>query len=446
MIAIQARTPDGVTTGARRLSLAAGAGRETGCRVGLLGFGTVGRAVARILCERRLRQLQLVGICTRRPAHARADAPWVPPQVVWTDDAETLLQTGADVIVEVIGGIEPARTWIAGALRAGRSVVTANKQVIAEHGPMLTALARQAGRALRYEAAVGGVVPVVRGLQEGLGGDHLTRIVGVLNGTCNFILSEMAEHRVTLAQAVSDAQARGLAEADPSADLDGLDARAKLAILAALGFEGYLRPSDIPTESIRPIDAHDLDAAGRLGCVVRQVASAERSASTAGAVTASVLPALVSERSWLARATGPENVVLVTGDRSAQTVFAGQGAGGDATAVAVVSDLRAIAAGVVAPKAWPADAPTPVVRDFDARHYVRVRAPRGAAAAEPAAAFARIGIRPEQTWIDDDGEGTRWSAVVPSCSHQRLTQALETLASARLSCGSLCLPIREAGP
>jgi homoserine dehydrogenase len=414
-------------------------------RVGLMGFGTVGRAVARMLCEGRLRQLQLVGVCTRRATDRRAEARWVPRDVIWTDDAETLLKTGAEVVVEVIGGVEPACTWIAGALQAGRSVVTANKQVVAEHGPALTALARRAGTALRYEAAVGGVVPVVRGLQDGLGSDHVTRIVGVLNGTCNFVLSEMAEHRVTLAQAVRDAQSRGLAEADPSADLDGIDARAKLAILAAIGFEGYLRPSDIPTESIRTIDAGDLESADRLGCVVRQVASAERTAANAGAVTASVLPALVDEGSWLARAKGPENVVLVTGHRSAQTVFAGQGAGGEATAVAVVSDLLAIAAGVVAPKAWQADVHTPVVRDFTARHYVRVRASRGAAAAEPAAVFNRIGIRPERTWVDEDGEGTRWRAIVPSCSHQRVSHALETLSAAALSSGSLSLPILEAG-
>jgi len=418
-------------------------GRRAPVKVGIAGFGTVGRSVARILCEGRHRHLALAGVCTRRAEQVRRGATWVPSTVVWTEDPAELLATGAEIIVEVIGGIEPARTWIAGALQAGRSVVTANKQVIAEHGPALTALARQAGTALRFEAAVGGGVPVVQGLQDGLRSDHVTRIAGVLNGTCNFVLSEMARHGVTLEQAVSDAQSRGLAEADPSADLDGLDARAKLAILAALGFEGYVRPSDIPTESIRAIDAGDLATAGRLGCVVRQVAWAERSPDGAGAVSAGVLPALVDERSWLARAQGPENVVLVTGERSAQTVFAGQGAGGDATAVAVVSDLLAIAAGVVAPRPWRAETHTPIVRDFEARHYIRVRPSRAASAIDPAAVFARVGLRPEQTWVDGDGDRTRWSAVVPSCSHQRITAALETLSAAALSDGALGLPILE---
>ena len=291
-----AHTVDRFTASDRRLSRAAGTEREAQCRVGLLGFGTVGRSVARILCERRHRSLQLVGVCTRGAAQARAGAPWVPAGVVWTDDAEALLETGADVIVEVMGGIEPARAWIAAALQAGRSVVTANKQVIAEHGPALTALARQAGTALRYEAAVGGVVPVVRGLQDGLGSDHVTRIAGVLNGTCNFILSEMAEHHVTLEQAVSDAQARGLAEADPSADLDGIDARAKLAILAALGVR-RLRPALRHPDRVDPPGRRG-GPRGRRSAGLRRAAGGMGRAVRVGprvAVTAGVLPALVDE-------------------------------------------------------------------------------------------------------------------------------------------------------
>ncbi|MCX6537880.1 MAG: homoserine dehydrogenase [Acidobacteria bacterium] len=424
---------------------------RTPLTIGLAGFGTVGRSVARILCEKRHPNLRLAGICTRRVALARAAAGWVPPGVVWTDDVETLIKTGTDIFVEVIGGIEPARTWIAGALGAGRSVVTANKQVIAEHGRELIALARQTGQSLRYEAAVGGVVPVIRGVQDGLSSDHLTRIVGVVNGTCNFVLTEMAQRRVSMSDAVADAQARGLAEQDPSADLDGIDARAKLAILATIGFDGYLRPADIPTESIRAVDAGDHALADELGYVVRQIAWADRSDARSGGVAAGVLPALVDGQSWLARANGSENVVLVRGERSGQTVFAGQGAGGDATAIAVVSDLLAIAAGVVAPRAWSATAVTRVERDFDARHYVRVSLPDPSTVTDPtlasdlASVLDQAGIRPERVWQERCSSGSRFAALVSSCSHLKLNRAIEAFRpAAGAGRSAVALPLFDA--
>ena len=166
--------------------------------VAIAGFGTVGRSVARLLCEGQHPALRLVAVCTRRPEAARRDAPWVPPEVCWTDDIDTLLAQRAGVVVELIGGVEPARTWIAAALRAGRAVVTANKQVMAEHGPELVSLARASGSPLRFEAAVGGAVPVIRGLQDGLAGDRVTRIAGVVNGTCNFVLGRMTDEGVSL--------------------------------------------------------------------------------------------------------------------------------------------------------------------------------------------------------------------------------------------------------
>ena len=254
--------------------------------VAIAGFGTVGRAVARLLCERRHPSLRLVAIGTRRPDAARRDAPWILPDVSWTSSLDALLEPGTDVVVELIGGIEPARTWIAAALRAGRSVVTANKQVVAEHGPELFSLARSCGSPLRFEAAVAGAVPVIRGLQDGLAGDRVTRVRGVVNGTCNFVLGRMTGAGESLMEAVREAQARGFAEADPAANLDGFDARAKLSILASNGFGRHLPPRGIPAGTIRGIDAGDIAAAASVGRVIRQVVWAGRSGHGADGLTA----------------------------------------------------------------------------------------------------------------------------------------------------------------
>ena len=294
----------------------------------------------------------------------------------WTGDIHDLLASPADVMVELIGGVEPARAWIAAALESGRAVVTANKQVMAEHGPALIALARSTGDPLRFEAAVAGAVPVILGLQDGLAGDRVTRIEGVVNGTCNYVLSRMTDGGVSQDEAVREAQARGFAEADPAADLDGLDARAKLSILAAIGLGGHLPPRGIRAGSIRGIDAGDIEAAASIGRVIRQVVWAERPALESGAMTAGVGAALVRRDSWLGRARGPENVVLVHGERSGTTVFAGQGAGGDATAVAVVSDLLALAERRSVPRAWPATTSAGTSAEPERPHYVRVSASR----------------------------------------------------------------------
>ena len=322
--------------------------------VAIAGFGTVGRAVARLLCEGRHPALRLAAVCTRRPDAGRREAPWATPDLLWTGDIDALLADRADVVVELIGGVEPARTWIAAALRAGQAVVTANKQVIAEHGPELVSLARICGSPLRFEASVAGAIPVIRGLQDGLAGDRVTRIAGVVNGTCNFVLGRMTDEGVSLDEAVREAQARGFAEADPTADLDGLDARAKLSILTAVGLGGYLPPHRIPVRTIRDLCHADIAAAAAEGCVIRQVAWAEWAHEGGrAAIAAGAGPALVRRDTWLARVRGPENVVLVRGARSGTTVFAGQGAGGDATAVAVVSDLLALTRVRAVPPPWP---------------------------------------------------------------------------------------------
>jgi homoserine dehydrogenase len=398
--------------------------------VAIAGFGTVGRAVARRLCEGHHPMLRLVAVCTRRPAIARRDASWIPSDVYWTDDVEAVLARRPGVVVELIGGVEPARTWIASALRAGRAVVTANKQVIAEHGPELVSLARASGSPLRFEAAVAGAVPVIRGLQDGLAGDRVTRIAGVVNGTCNFVLGRMTDEGVSLEQAVREAQARGFAEADPGADLDGLDARAKLTILAAIGFGDHLLPRGIPAGTIRGIDAGDITAAASVGRVIRQVAWAGRPALQAEGIAAGVSAALVRRDSWLGRARGPENVVIVQGERSGTTVFAGQGAGGDATAVAVVSDLLALAHQRTVPRPWPAASAGGAALDVARPHYVRVSQHGAAGDRDPRSILERAGIELERVLEPRDRSRRRWAAVLRPCRGRDLDAAFDTLAPA----------------
>jgi homoserine dehydrogenase len=395
--------------------------------VAIAGFGTVGRSVARLLCEGHHPALRLVAICTRRPDAGSRAAPWVPPEVLWTGEFDALLARRTDVVVELIGGVGPAHALIASALQAGRAVVTANKQVIAEYGPELFSLARTCGSPLRFEAAVAGAVPVIRGLQDGLAGDRVTRIAGVVNGTCNFVLGRMADEGVSLDEAVRDAQARGFAESDPAADLDGLDARAKLSILAAIGFGDHLPPLGIPAGSIRGIDAGDVAAAASVGRVIRQVVWADRRAGGSGGIAAGVSAALVCRDSWLGRARGPENVVVVRGERSGTTVFAGQGAGGDATAVAVVSDLLALAHQRSVPRPWPSRSASGASAGDALPYYVRVSRPPAAAPRASRRLLEAAGIECDRILAREDGGSERWAALVRPCRRADLDRALEPL-------------------
>jgi homoserine dehydrogenase len=313
------------------------------CRVALLGFGTVGSAVARRLAAADTAlptPVRLTHIFDRRAAEKRSRL--ASSAAVWTDRVEAVLHGEADVIVEAIGGLDPAADWIRAALAAGKSVVTANKQVIARDGAALLAFASRQGRQLRFEAAVGGAMPIVRAIGDGLAGDRLTRIVAILNGTTNAVLSRMEETGCTLEDALRDARARGYAEADPSQDLDGHDARAKLAILCALGFGLRVDPARVPSRSASRITAADIAAARRRASAIRQIAYAGYDRASA-ALTAWVAPIEVPRDSIFGRTTGAQNAALVTGEHSGETGIFGVGAGGDATAVAIISDIAAIA-------------------------------------------------------------------------------------------------------
>jgi homoserine dehydrogenase len=365
-----------------------------GSRVALLGFGTVGQSVARILCSGEVPNVRLTHIFNRNVARKRVD--WVPSSVCWTESAEEILMSDADIVVEVVGGLRPAYEWVRGALMAGKSVVTANKQLMAHYGTELVDLARSRGREVRFEASVAGGIPVLRALQEGLAGDRLVEVRGILNGTCNYILSRMQAERIAFGDALAEAQKAGYAEADPSEDLDGADAAAKLAIIAAVGLRRPVRVTDIQTRSIRSIEPVDFEYARELGCTIRQIARA--SAEDSGAVFAAVRPALVPLASNFGRNEGSQNLVTVRGVFGGETSFSGSGAGGSPTAVAVVSDVLSVrrAAAESAAAAPPQTPFHDVSGDFVAPHYVRftVNDKPGILAAVTAA-YARYGINIE---------------------------------------------------
>jgi homoserine dehydrogenase len=315
------------------------------CRVALVGFGTVGRAVAKILCENGDRSLQLTHICNRNVE--RKKQSWVPGDVIWTDDFQAILASDTDIVIELIGGLTPSEHIVRGALQAGKSVVTANKQLIAHHGPDLLQLANSSGCQLEFGASVAGGVPVLPALRTGLCGDTLHGIAGILNGTCNYILSRIENARIPFSEALEEAQARGYAEADASEDLDGGDARAKLAILALAGLRTRVSPQDIRARTIRAVDAVDFDYAAELGCTIRQISRADLKEGT---LYAEVGPSLVPASSPFGRVQANQNLVLTSGKYGGDVAFLGAGAGGDPTAVAVVSDLMFVAQTLAAGK------------------------------------------------------------------------------------------------
>lgn len=332
-------------------------------RVAIFGFGTVGSSVARILADSKPAGLELSHVFNRGVARKRVD--WTAPSVVWSEDVEAVLGSDAEVIVELVGGLDPAGTWVRRALEAGKSVVTANKKLIAFHGVELERLAAAKGGHLKYGAAVAGGIPVIPGLEQGLAGDSIERIEGILNGTCNFILSKM-EEGAEFATVLATAQARGYAEADPTEDVGGFDARAKLAILMRLALRVEINPEEIVPRSITSISAVDFSYAQYLGYTIRQVSRAQK---TNGTLAATVGPTLVEQRSPLAWSRGTENMVVVSGHYGGDVVFSGHGAGGQPTAVAVVSDLLALAH-----RSRRVEIPSTrahVAAEFEVPHYIR---------------------------------------------------------------------------
>lgn len=336
-------------------------------KVALLGFGTVGSSVAKVLAERKFAGVALTHVYNRNVARKKesAAAKYVPATAVWTENIDDVLKSNVDVVIELMGGLNPVEGWLKKALAAGKHVVTANKQLIAYRGMSLKKLAAQHGVQLVYGAAVAGGVPVIPGIKQGLGGDRVLRISGIVNGTCNYILSRM-ESGADYATVLKDAQQLGYAEANPSADVDGYDARAKLCILARMALGAELNPDEVATQTISTVEAIDFAYAKELNATIRQVSRAQ---VNGGVVHARVAPMLVPLTSPLAWSHGTQNMVVTSGEYGGDVVFSGHGAGGEPTAVAVVSDLLAVAQGAKA-----VELPVrkrQVTGEFLAPHYLR---------------------------------------------------------------------------
>jgi homoserine dehydrogenase len=328
--------------------------RERPLRVAVLGCGVVGSQVVRLLQEqagdlaaRIGRPVELAGVAVRR-----IDAPRdieVHDGLLTTDAAGLVAREDVDLVVEVIGGLEPARSLILSALEHGASVVSANKALIAEDGPTLFEAAEKAGRDLYYEAAVAGAIPILRPLRESLAGDRVTRVLGIVNGTTNFILDKMDTSGAGFTEALVEAQELGYAEADPTADVEGFDAAAKAAILASLAFHSRVTASDVHREGIAEVTAADVQSAREMGCVVKLLAICELRTGVDGeAVAVRVHPAMIPRTHPLASVRGAYNAVFVESDAAGELMFYGPGAGGAPTASAVLGDLVSAARNLLA--------------------------------------------------------------------------------------------------
>jgi homoserine dehydrogenase len=319
-------------------------------KVAVLGCGSVGSQVVRLLTEQaadlRARvgaPVELVGIAVRR-----LDAPrdvQIADGLLTTDAEGLVARDDVDLVIEVIGGIEPARSLILSALENGASVVTANKALLAEDGPTLFEAADKAGRDLYYEAAVAGAIPILRPLRESLAGDRVTRVLGIVNGTTNFILDKMDTAGAGFAEALEEAQELGYAEADPTADVEGFDAAAKAAILASLAFHSRVTAADVHREGIADVTAADVASAREMGCVVKLLSICELRPTAGGddAVAVRVHPAMIPRSHPLASVREAYNAVFVESDAAGQLMFYGPGAGGAPTASAVLGDLVTVA-------------------------------------------------------------------------------------------------------
>ncbi|MFY1617463.1 homoserine dehydrogenase [Micromonospora sp. WMMD736] len=319
-------------------------------RLALLGCGTVGQEVVRLLHEQSAdlaarigAPLEIAGIAVRRLGRDRGDLP-VDESLFTTDALGLIKRDDVDVVIEVVGGIEPARSWLVEALRAGKSVVTANKALLAEDGVALHEAAAEGGGDLYYEASVAGAIPLLRPLRESLHGDRINRVTGIVNGTTNFILSAMDATGAGFAEALEEATELGYAEADPTADVEGFDAAAKAAILASLAFHTRVGAADVHREGITEVTAADMASAQAMGCTIKLLCIAARGVDAAGQETVSVRvhPAMIPRSHPLASVGDAFNAVFVEADAAGQLMFYGRGAGGAPTASAVLGDVVAV--------------------------------------------------------------------------------------------------------
>ncbi|MCW3014678.1 MAG: homoserine dehydrogenase [Solirubrobacterales bacterium] len=383
-------------------------------RVGLLGHGTVGGALATLVPERADHIAAITGM---RPEitgiHTRSNG---------TSFEEVL--AGCDLVAELIGGLEPARTYVLQAMAAGKHVVTANKQLLAHHGEELWAAARRHGVQLRFEAAVAGVVPVIRVLQESLAGAHVDRITGIVNGTTNFILTRMAETGATYAEALEEAQHLGYAEADPSDDVNGKDAAAKMAILARLAFDTPVHIDDVLYEGIEHLTADDMAYARDLGLGLKLIGTAER---VDGGISVSVHPAFLYSGHPLASVNGPFNAVTVESAAITEITMSGPGAGGPQTASAVLGD---VISAMIPPASTPETTQSlPIVQDVKRAFYLHLEvADRPGVLAQVAQVLGIQGASVKSVVQKGLGENARLVMVVHPLLESRMLAAVELIA------------------
>ncbi len=387
-------------------------------KVALLGCGVVGSEVVRLLGEKAAdltarigAPLELSGVAVRRPGRKRAVE--IAPALLTTDATGLASRPDIDIVVEVIGGIEPARSLLLSAMKTGKSVVTANKALLAEDGATLHGAARDCGADLYYEASVAGAIPLLRPLRESLAGDHVRQVLGIVNGTTNFILDRMDSGSVGFSDALDEAQALGYAEADPTADVEGFDAAAKAAILAGLAFHTPVTAADVYREGITEVTAADIASARALGCVVKLLAICER--GDAG-VSVRVHPAMIPREHPLAGVREAYNAVFVEAESAGRLMFYGAGAGGAPTASAVLGDIVAVArnrlAGTRGPDATTyAGLPVRPMGETLTRYHVALDvADRPGVLARIAEAFARHEVSIQA--VRQDGHGDDAQLVI----------------------------------
>lgn len=346
-------------------------------KVGLLGLGTVGTGTAQILLNPEgrhplLRHLVLHRVGVRSLTKPRTIN--LPPEILTTDLEAIATDPEVDIVIELIGGVDQARSLILQAIAAGKHIVTANKAVIARHGDEIFAAAQKQGVYVLLEAAVGGGIPIIQPLKQSLGANRIQKITGIINGTTNYILTQMQEVGADFADVLAEAQRLGYAEADPTADVDGFDAADKISILASLAFNGRLKYEDIEREGIRQVSVTDINYARQLGFTIKLLAIAQQDDHTHDQLQVRVGPTLVPTTHPLASVNGVFNAILVEADPLGQVMFYGPGAGQGATASAVVADLLNITALLQCPSATGAIHPLLGCTHHDFAHITPIAA------------------------------------------------------------------------
>lgn len=419
-------------------------------RIGVLGLGTVGAGTVRLLARNREMAELKSGVhltvhrALVRDLHKNRDLGGAAPELT-TDPSAILEDPGVDIVVEALGGIEPARDYILRALRAGKPVVTANKDVVAQYGADIFAAAAAGGSEIFFEASVGGGIPIIRPLKESLGANRIQSMMGIVNGTTNYILSRMTQEGMDFAVALAQAQELGYAEPDPTNDVGGLDAGRKLAILSSIGFLSRVLPGDVYTEGISGVSARDIEHGRRLGWVVKLLAIAKQ--SPAG-IEARVHPTFISQLHPLASVSGALNAIFVSGDAVGDTMFYGRGAGAEPTASSVAGDVIAAARGLQARRllaqggldpaeaaaaAWTGGAlqctcylhkPICPMGDVVTRYYLRLDvADRPGVLAKVAGAFGAAGVSIAHLYQTPDEE--RGTAEIMAVTHRVAERQIE---------------------